>query len=155
TLAEEFARIAVELAVDSVEIARAVQILRTNRVAGRERMRRRQDDHHLLAKEGHRMHALLVRLVRQTIDCDFKLTLQEPPAELLCAGINDRELDAGAAAGDRLQEIDQLSGRNRTHDADSQRRLLETTEVRRKTLGSARLIVHALQMRHHDAPQLR
>src|SRR5438067_10533478 len=150
-LAEELAGVTVEFAVHPVETVSAVEILWTDRIVIGQRMRRWQHDHHLLPEQRHEVQVFIFGAVRQAIDRDLQLAFGQPTIELAGAGIDNRELDTRMTDRNRTDKLDELSGRNRAHDADTKRGLLQAGEIARDVFGSVRLVINALQVRQHDA----
>src|SRR3954464_5106686 len=153
-LLPERAGIAVELAIDAVEVAQALEVSRPDAVLRRERVLGREHDQELLAIERHIVQPLVLLVRRRAVDCHLEVALDQPPLQLLRARIHDLELDAGVAALNRADEVDELVRRDGAHDPELEHCLFEVDEVERLALGLARLLVDLLQIRLHHPPEL-
>ena len=88
-------------------------------------------------------------LAGHTIYSDFELACEQAPLELFGTRIDDRKFNARIPRLNGCDQLDQLTWRNRAHDAQPQYRLFHLREVFRDTLGLPHLVMHRLQVRPH------
>ena len=114
----------------------------------------REHDQELLAVERHVVQPLVLLVRRRAVDRHLEVALDQPLLELLGARIHDLELDAGVAALNRADEVDELVRRDRAHHPELEDRLLQLDEIERLALRLARLLVDLLEIGLHHAPEL-
>ena len=130
-LAPDRSRIAVELAVDAVEIALAVKRAHRYRVELREPVLQVDHEHHLLAKERHVVKPIVFLVARQTIDrhvqfAVYQLLLQQP--RLRIGELQLQPLMARVHGGD---EIDEMPRRDGAHDSELEDAVFQAAEIAR------------------------
>ena len=111
-------------------------------------------DHHLLLEQRHDVRALVRRLAGQAVDRRLQVAGEKCGLQLARIVVDDLQDDVGVALAEAGDQLDELARRDRAHDAELERRLLQVEEVARLALGIERLLQQLLQVRQRDAPQL-
>jgi hypothetical protein len=142
-------------AVDPRQVALPVQLFHLHAGRSRQSMARLHDDHVLLAVERQIVQPVVGRGLRQRIDGRFKLAGDQPLLELRRRGVDDLQRNPGMAQLNGGDEFEHLVRRNRAHQAEPQRRLLQANEILRLPLGLVGLTVDLLQIRLDRAAELR
>ena len=114
---------------------------------------RRHGDKVLLIKRNV-MKAVILRLARRRVNRDLQLTRKQFVLQLLRRRVGDLQRNSGMALKNRFDEIDQIIGRDRAHQAEFKRRLVQVHEVGGAALGVLGFGVNLLQIGLHHAPQL-
>jgi len=133
----------------------AIEILHADRALRREAVRGREHDLELLAIEQHVMQPFIGAKLRQREDRDIELSTGEALLQRRGGGIEDVQFDAGMARAHRRNEIEQMGRRDRAHQAEPQRRLLQPHEFLRLALGVLGAAVDLLQIGLEGAAELR
>ena len=100
------------------------------------------------------MGAVVGLAARQRIDRQLQRSFDQPLAQRQRIGIAQMQLDAGMAGLDRSDQLNDLVGCHRAHDADAQRRAFHRTVALRQPLGGERRLVDFGEVRLQHAPEL-
>src|SRR5262245_40471212 len=100
------------------------------------------------------MRAFVLDHIGKAVDRHLKIALDQTTMELTGTVVDDGQLDAGISHRNRLDQLDQLTWRNRAHDTHAQSGLFELREIRGNSLRLMGLVIDALQIGHDHASQL-
>jgi hypothetical protein len=153
-LTPECTGIAIELAVNPVEVAVPREIPWADRIVLSERMVRRDDDHELFPEQGHVVQPFVWVLAREAVDGDLEVTVQQAILESGCARVENLKLDTWVPRLQATDEIEEFIRLDRAHDSKPQRRFLELGEIDCLALCLLGLGVHLLEMRLDHASEL-